>query len=89
MQEERRAQRIGSSRIERSSRIYTELSGDDKEHDNPGAEVTTMNFSVLEEGNKFVIRDEDGNVYGSYETKKEAEDNAVLWREYYKSPLIF
>jgi len=48
-----------------------------------------MNFKVVEEGGRFVIYDQDGNGYGSYDTKKEAQDNAVLWREYYEAPLIF
>jgi hypothetical protein len=48
-----------------------------------------MRFSVIEEGGKFVIHDGDGNTYGSYDTKKEAQENAILWADYYEAPLVF
>jgi hypothetical protein len=48
-----------------------------------------MKFSVTEEADKFVIRDEDGNAYGSYDTKKEAQENAILWADYYEAPMVF
>jgi hypothetical protein len=46
-------------------------------------------FKVVPEGDKFQIEDEKGNTYGLCDTKKEAEDKAALWAEYYAASLIF
>lgn len=46
-------------------------------------------FKIVNESNKFWIRDNKGTNYGSYDTKKQAEENVVLWQEYYAAPLVF
>jgi hypothetical protein len=50
--------------------------------------VPDPKFEVKKEGDKHVIRDQNGNLYGSYDTKSQAEENAQLWREYYEAPLV-
>jgi hypothetical protein len=46
-------------------------------------------LEVKQEAGKFRITDERDTNYGSYDTKKQAEENAELWGEYYKAPLVF
>jgi hypothetical protein len=39
---------------------------------------------IVSEGGKFVIKDEQSHAYGTYPTKKQADDTAKLWRDYYE-----
>jgi hypothetical protein len=43
-------------------------------------------FKIVPVGDKFTIQDDDGYIYGTYNKKKTAEDDAELWREYYNTP---
>lgn len=41
-------------------------------------------LEIKSENGKFLIRDEDGNRYGAYDTRVEAEENLILWIDYYE-----
>jgi hypothetical protein len=41
-----------------------------------------LEFRVLKEGARFVIRDQNDLSYGSYSSKQEAEQNKQAWIEY-------
>ena len=46
-------------------------------------------FKVVEESDKWFIRDEDNNSYGSYDDKKAAQQALEDWKAYYEAPLVF
>lgn len=46
-----------------------------------------MNLKVCKEGDAFVIKDDEGGLYGSYATREEAEACRADWVAYYTSPL--
>lgn len=48
---------------------------------------TPKKVSSIKEGKKFVLKDEDGRIYGSYDEKGPAQEAADGWNEYYH-PLV-
>lgn len=42
-------------------------------------------LTVFPSNGKFQVRDQDGGIYGTYDTQTEAEENLSSWEEYYAS----
>ena len=40
-------------------------------------------FTVLPMDGRFQVRDQDGNVYGEYETRPDANAALIDWEKYY------
>ena len=46
-------------------------------------------IKAYSDGDGYVLRDSEGTTYGRYSKKKEAEQNADDWNNYYAAPLAF
>jgi hypothetical protein len=49
--------------------------------------VDNIQFKIIKEPKGYTVRDMDGNNYGSYETKEEAEKSKEAWTAYYEEPI--
>ena len=49
--------------------------------------MDNIQFKILKEPKGYTVRDMDGNNYGSYETKEEAEKSKEAWTAYYEEPI--
>lgn len=48
---------------------------------------TPKKVSVRKEEKKYILKDEDGRIYGSYDDKKLAQEAADGWQHYYSTPV--
>lgn len=48
---------------------------------------TPKKVSVHKEEKKYILKDEDSRIYGSYDEKELAKEAADGWNAYYRSPV--